>query len=122
VVSDNAERYGAYFGESWEAPVNEGARRVPTPVDESCLLCGVPIAEGDRGVFALDGTRDEPRFPPEHIECSLRSVLGGIGHLEDHEHWCLGQDDPDGGHSYRDSALLVWAWAETHGSEDTSWL
>ena len=47
-------------------------------------------------------------------ECSLRSVLGGIGHMEDHQHWCREVGDPDGGRSDRQSALEVWAWVRAH--------
>jgi hypothetical protein len=50
-----------------------------------------------------------------HDECMLRSVLGGIGHLEDHDHWCNEVGDPDGGRSYRQSAIEVAAWAREHG-------
>ena len=44
---------------------------------------------------------------PIHRQCALRSVVGGIGHLLDHQHWCVGKSDPDAGLDYRTSALLV---------------
>lgn len=49
-----------------------------------------------------------------HRECLLRSVMGGIGHLADHAHWCLTMHDPDGGYTYRESALLVDQWVADH--------
>jgi hypothetical protein len=50
-----------------------------------------------------------------HRECALRSVLGGIGHLTAHEHWCLELHDSDMGMTYRQSALAVDAWVTAHG-------
>lgn len=52
-----------------------------------------------------------------HRECMLRTVLGGIGHLEDHQHWCNEMHDPDGGRTFRQSALEVDAWVHKHGVE-----
>jgi len=52
---------------------------------------------------------------PAHNECALRSAVGGIGHLLDHERWCITEGDPDAGHSYRESALQVHAWVRDHG-------
>jgi hypothetical protein len=51
-----------------------------------------------------------------HRECLLRSVMGGIGHLTDHWHWCVAMHDPDGGMSYRQSAIAVDHWIRMHGS------
>lgn len=45
-----------------------------------------------------------------HRECALRSVMGGIGHLTDHPHWCVEMHDPDGGMTYRQSALAADRW------------
>jgi hypothetical protein len=52
-----------------------------------------------------------------HRECSLREVLGGIGHLLDHKYYCRGLHDPDAGLTYRESALLVWTWVQIKGVE-----
>lgn len=73
------------------------------------MLCGELIVDGDQGqmVPAVDADGWRPR--PQHRECALRAVFGGIGHLRDHVHWCNTVGDPDGGLSYRDSALAVWA-------------
>lgn len=71
----------------------------PTPpaADEPCPLCSTPPRDGPM-------SRDEI-----HPECGLRMVLGGWGHHVDHEHWCIEVGDPDGGLSYRESAIRVAA-------------
>jgi hypothetical protein len=50
----------------------------------------------------------------QHAACALRSLLGGIGHLADHAYWCGERGDPDAGLSYRESALRVAEWVQTH--------
>lgn len=50
-------------------------------------------------------TQDGPRRA--HRSCMLREVMGGIGHHIDHEHFCVGQGDPDAGLGTRLSGLLV---------------
>lgn len=71
-----------------------------------CQLCEEPIAAGEDSRPIGDGVA--------HRECLLRNVLGGIGHLEDHVRWCLGAHDPDGGRTYRQSALECDAWVHAH--------
>jgi hypothetical protein len=78
-----------------------------------CGYCDEPVEVGYQPPHGavqawLDGR-------PAHNECGLRSALGGIGHLTDHNRWCLTEGDPDGGYSFRESALLVSAWVEEHG-------
>lgn len=53
-----------------------------------------------------------------HRECALRSVMGGIGHLLDHAHFCQGELGPDAGLDYRTSALLVDVWIHRKGVEE----
>jgi hypothetical protein len=50
-----------------------------------------------------------------HRECALRNVIGGIGHLTDHYLWCTINKDPDGGMTYRASAILVDKWVRERG-------
>lgn len=70
------------FGEPWDAPVCEGAPRLPTPVGTPCLWCEVPIADGDQGqmqpLLRADRTT---QMVPYHRECLLRAVVGPPGHL-----------------------------------------
>lgn len=71
----------------------------------NCLLCGedVPPDEAaDHPMFDMDGRASFP-----HWYCMLREVLGGIGHHEDHEFWCLTMHEPDAGLGYRASARRV---------------
>ena len=96
----------SYFGEPWPSGVCDNGTQVPTPIGVECILCETPVQEGDRGNFM----GSEKGLVPAHRECSMRSVLGGIGHHEDHQLWCLQRHDPDGGRSYRQSALEVWEW------------
>lgn len=96
-----------YFG-VW-APAGGGVR-FPTPIGKKCVLCHEMIDEGDCGVFSqMDGT-----LVPNHRECGFREVIGGIGHLKDCRFWCHTIGDPDGGRSYRESALEVWEWSRQH--------
>jgi hypothetical protein len=78
----------------------------------TCLLCGEKIETGWRTYPVRDETGKENRV---HWECMLRQVLGGIGHLENHQHWCVEKGDPDGGRTYRTSALEVAQWVEARG-------
>lgn len=107
---------GTYFGEPWPSGVCDDGRRVATPVGEPCASCGEPIEEDSQGSFLVNGHDPAlPRFLPQHRECSLRVVLGGIGHLEDHDFWCGVMHDPDGGRTRRQSGQEVWRWVQTNG-------
>lgn len=55
--------------------------------------------------------------PMGHTECILSSQLGGIGHLADHDHWCVRHRRCDQGLGFRESAVRVWAWVAEHGVE-----
>lgn len=73
-----------------------------------CLLCGEPVTDHPSTcapMTLLDGDAWVGRLA--HRECMLRSVMGGIGHFENHDYWCKQMNDPDGGRSYRQSALEV---------------
>lgn len=75
-----------------------------TPDD--CAMCSEPVLPGEPTspfpVHTADGLK------PMHVECALRSVMGGWGHHEDHALWCGKMNDPDGGLSYRESARRVY--------------
>lgn len=106
-----------FFGEPWPSGVCDTGVQVPTPVGELCVNCDEPIEEGQQGTF-IGVMRDAQRvsFQPSHKECSLRAVLGGIAHIRKTPDCpCQGGNDPDGGYSRRDSALLVWEWIREHG-------
>jgi hypothetical protein len=79
-----------------------------------CPMCREP-AESDLAPDPLY-TSEGPRIV--HRACMLRSVIGGIGHLLDHAHFCGVLRDPDAGLDYRTSALLVDVWVQRHGIEN----
>lgn len=80
-------------------------------MNSECVLCYETITDGQESRPINDGMF-------AHRECLLRSVLGGIGHLENHEMYCIGMRDPDGGRTYRQSALEVDEWVHRHGLPD----
>jgi hypothetical protein len=92
---------------------------------EYCLSCDTPILEGEQyrempyvhQVEDYDDKVYRTDIRKIHVECGLRDVIGGYGHLTDHYYWCKQMHDPDGGLSYRESALHVWAWVQEHGVE-----
>ena len=123
-VEDAFPPGGRYFGEPWPSGVCDSGIQVDTPVGEQCVWCEEAIQQGDQGSFMYGVWRDSltPRpIQPVHRECSLRSVIGGIGHLEDHAFWCKGPgNDTDGGRTKRQSALEVWEWVMRHGLPRTN--
>jgi hypothetical protein len=38
------------FGPPWNAPIDENAHRIKTPIGNPCIECGVLIVEGDQGI------------------------------------------------------------------------
>ena len=78
-----------------------------------CVLC-------DERIEALDAW--VPLNPAQyaHHECSLRSVVGGIGHQIAHDYWCVQQHDTDAGFTYRQSAKMVVALIDVLGIEEVS--
>jgi hypothetical protein len=108
-----------FFGDPWPSGICDEGEQVPTPIGDHCELCGEPIQVFDQGSFigAMHGDNGQlyAVMVPVHRECSLRNVLGGIGHLTNHLVWCTDKHDPDGGYSYRESARLVWDWVSDHG-------
>ena len=77
-------------------------------MNSECVLCYETITDGQDS-RPINGDQ------LAHRECLLRSVMGGIGHLEDHAYWCQDMGDPDGGRTYRQSALEVDEWVHKHG-------
>lgn len=80
---------------------------------EPCLLCGEEITLTDS-----PGTIGTPEgMRRMHRECSLREVMGGVGHVIAHPYWCTQKHNPDAGFSYRESARIVWAIVQIIGTE-----
>jgi hypothetical protein len=79
-----------------------------------CVLCDEPITDYDAWM-PLNSAQ------LAHHECSLRSVLGGIGHLIAHDYWCQEpRHDPDAGLTYRQSAKLCVALVDVLGIEEAT--
>jgi hypothetical protein len=115
-----------FFGDPWPSGICEEGRQVATPINDDCEMCGEGICDGDQGSFVTvlhgDNGNLVGRLAPLHRECSLRNVMGGIGHLTNHLKWCVEERDPDAGLGYRESALQVWKWVADNGfstSEET---
>jgi len=85
-------------------------RHIECPPSTQCALC-------EQTILAGEDVRPINCEGRAHRECLLRSVLGGIGHLEDHQHWCVEVGDPDGGRTFRQSAIEVDEWVHKHGIE-----
>jgi len=75
------------FGSVWDAPICEGAVRVPTPVRVFCLSCTERIVDGDQGfLHPTYAERMEPKYivagagtrllTAIHRECQLLHVVG----------------------------------------------
>jgi hypothetical protein len=79
---------------------------------DECLFCEESL-EGCVLSPVMIHTAEGPR--QMHIECGLREVLGGIGHLIAHQYWCEQMHDTDAGLTRRQSAKLVYAWLKAVG-------
>lgn len=73
-----------------------------------CILC-------DEGIAPYDAWVPLNPVQQAHHECSLRSVMGGIGHHIAHEYWCIVRKDPDAGFTWRQSAKMVAALVDVIG-------
>lgn len=105
-MSEIPEEYrGQVFG-GWDASATDEDIPIDTPVGNICMHCEEAIEDGDAG-------RITPTGLTEHRECSLRSVMGGIGHHVDHDRYC--KTDPDAGLSRRQSSILVWQFLHQTG-------
>lgn len=121
-MTDKAPPHGnRWFGEPWprenyRALVCEDDRlRIPVPVGKACYLCKIPIVETDRGQesygIGMGGKVEGPMY--HHIECIMRNTQGCFELVSTGKQWtpghvCTGQEN------YRQDALRVWAWIQTH--------
>lgn len=100
-----------FFGEPWDAPITDGAVRVPTPIGQTCLACGEPVAEGDQGLVMPFVYLDDDGAPArtdtaQHRECLLLDVAGHMaGQCFCHE----------GLGTARERGRATVAWAERSG-------
>lgn len=85
----------------------------------TCPMCGEPCTRTWVPEPVAIHTEEGLRYA--HRECSLREVIGGIGHLIAHDYWCgEPRHDPDAGLSYRQSAKLVDAFVAVVGVDEAA--
>ncbi len=88
-----------WFGLSWGAPVCDPADQVPVPVGEPCFWCGEAFVARDEGIMSN---------VPMHLDCSMRSFIGGANHITGTCSCCGGDQPPDPpGLSKREAATLA---------------
>ena len=99
-----------YFGKPWPSDICDTGQQRPTPVGQECAHCAVPIEEEDRGTFMPCITREGAQLLPWHRECSMRSVVGSVAHLEGRCSCCGGVNEPgpQTPQELRTEALEVW--------------
>lgn len=118
------ENWG-WFGEPWWSWICYGEdgqlltdMHKPFPAGETCLHCGEPFDEaaGDSGqAMPCVRASGQTEVRHAHRECSLRSVVGPIAHLERRCH-CHGGSNETPGLSLRQDALAVQDWVRVHGA------
>jgi hypothetical protein len=82
-----------WFGKHPWAPVCDDARHAPTPVGQRCAWCDEPFTEGDDGLL-IPLLADTVSEAPYHVECQLRSIIGGVNHLRGCCTCCPGGKEP----------------------------
>lgn len=113
-----------WFGQPWWSYICYGENgelledmRKPFPAGESCLHCGEVFdqAAGDSGQAMPCLTADGTVIRHAHRECSLRSVVGSLAHLE-RRCRCHGGSTETPGLTKREEAVRVWEWVKRHGA------
>ena len=86
-----------WFGHSWGAPICREGSKVEVPVGEPCLWCSEAITADDQGVSTpyLGEIGTDWCMRPMHLDCQLRSILGGINHQRGDCTCCGGVMPPD---------------------------
>lgn len=105
------EGASAFFGEPWPSGICDDGMQVSTPVGDTCAYCVEAIADKDQGSFVWAIEENETRRKPIHRECSLRSVMGSIGHLTGTCSCFKSGDDvfeDPPGLSVREASIEVW--------------
>lgn len=68
-----------YFGESWDAPICDGAPNAATPIGVPCNACNYPIEDGDQGLIqGILAKEDDWRDGAIHRECMIRGIVGTV--------------------------------------------
>jgi hypothetical protein len=83
-----------WFGKAYGALYEQDMPHTDTPVGVACRLCDEPIADSDDG-FMVQVRQGDWLDVPEHYECHLRRVIGGLNHLKGRCICCGGTEPPD---------------------------
>lgn len=65
-----------WFGESWQAPINDPRAQVELPTAQHCQHCRLPLYETDRGVGVPYLDSAAPIYLWWHLECWLEYITG----------------------------------------------
>lgn len=90
---------------------------MPDITNPNCLLCGEDASRENFVSVVHEIVDGKVAQRWAHDDCSLREVLGGIGHLIAHDYWCKQMHDPNAGLTRHQSALMVRAFVEIMGVE-----
>lgn len=106
-----------YFGPEFRRKDTEV--QIDTPVGVLCGHCDEPVMDGDTGTMVMHIGVDRAEVKPVHYECSMRSVIGSVGHVEGtcscNVPWSNESDPP--GMNRREAALAaVRAWDRRQGT------
>ena len=90
--------------------------QIETPVGDLCLDCEEPIEEGDVGTLMNCAERAPTGAfvifrRPIHYECSMRQIIGSVGHLMGTCSCCGGSEMDPPGMTRREAAkeaLRIW--------------
>ncbi len=89
------------FGDWGDCPRAQGARFMPTPIGEPCLVCRDLVARGDVGELVPDVGEHTVTVRAVHRECLLLDVVG-------HTYGVCGCTNYAGQPTKRAAALELW--------------
>lgn len=82
-----------WFGKAYGAPYEADTPHADTPIGQPCARCCDLILEDDTSLLVPVAFED--RELPYHYECHLRTVIGGLNHLQGLCSCCGGSLPPD---------------------------
>jgi hypothetical protein len=93
-----------WFGESWNAPLNEVCNHQDTPAGMPCLYCEELIEPWASGVMQSAYQVSGWSRRPLHLECFIRMGIGSVGHLMGKCSCYSGTEEDPPGLTIRESA------------------
>jgi hypothetical protein len=93
-----------------------------TEEPQPCGWCEEPVQSGDLVELTTHWDGERPARRPWHRACRIRSVLGGLNHLQGRCTCCGGTEPPDPPElSRRAAALAAVAWMQDHVVGPSPW-